>query len=232
MDPVDAKFGMTGPFSTIAKTYGFTGLKVQAGCDRPEYFHRKSDSVRCDSEFFTSWGMARNTGPFGRDCIAGANYTEAEEVGFQHEICRNPGVVPAFGELLLKTDYLVLPFLNITLSVNGKGDLPAGYDESTRGQVVSPFTLAACRGSFVLNVPELIQRDCTEESALTDFDTWTVNFGADSASGDPNGTANLVTLSAEAQAFQANFCSLQRNITMAENAPPGLSETITNYPDT
>jgi hypothetical protein len=232
MDPVDAKFGMTGPFSAIAKTYGFTGLKVQAGCDRPEYFHRKTDTVRCDSEYYNSWGIERQAGPFGRDSIAGVNYNEGEEVGFMHEVCRNPETVPAFGELLLKTDYLILPFLNITCSVNGKGELPSGYDEDTRGQVVSPFSIASCRGSFTLNIPETIQRDCSEEYPLTDFWTWTVNFGVDEKSTDPDGTDHLITLSTEAQAFMATFCSLSRAIVMSENAPPRLTETITNYPDT
>lgn len=232
MDPVDAKFGMTGPFTNIAKTFGFTGLKVQAGCDRPEYYHRRTDQIRCDSDFYNSWGIERQGGPFNVDAISDVTLNEAEEVGYMHEVCRNPAQVPAFGELLLKTDYLVLPFLVVSVAVNGKGELPASYNEDNRGQVVSPWSIAACRGLFSLDIPETIQRECSEEYPLTDFWQFTLNFGVDEKSGDPDGVAHLITLTTEADAFRETFASLQRSVTMNETSPPRLTETITNYPDT
>ena len=133
MTGVNCKFGLLGAFDKITKTYGFTGLRLVAGSDYPEYYQREITTLKCDTAIFNAQGIKR--GQLGADVLKTVTMTEAENEGYLHESARNPEQVPDVDDTnpLLKVDYLVMPFLAYTAQVSGRPSTGSGQGSDGTG---------------------------------------------------------------------------------------------------
>ena len=132
------KFGTAG--AVEQETHGFNTeqLEFRDGFDTSMFSLKFTDQWRRSAPSYCAqtYGIGKSDDPtrnsLGRP-LDTVTMAEEEEVTTPHMLPTQPDVSPSLGDKLTYTDGLIFTRKKITITINGKGDLPVGMTEADRG---------------------------------------------------------------------------------------------------
>ena len=196
-----AKFGTSG--TVESDTHGFTAeqLEYQDGFETALFPLKWLDNWRKDRPSFCAqtYGIGQSIDPtrnsLGR-ALDTVSMVEAEETTTPHMLATEPGVEPALGDKLTYTDGLIFTRKKVTITINGRGDLPVGFTEDQRGKTyegdllimpaVGDQPIVSENGGLFINRVE-------KGESVTDWNKFTIELTKFYGNTPANAQTNMIT---------------------------------------
>lgn len=225
----NAKFGTTGGVREAQRRYGYTPVEIVAGQDYLEYYSEGQNSFSITLDLYQYSGIARNTGDVGIDSFTAISVAEEEVITGPHKRAADPRTVPAFGDMMVISDYIMITRKTVKTSVTFRGELPTSWAKNKRGTVVGPYSWGSAYGSYSLLSPESFLGEVSESERVTDLDESTAEMNASIASEDDSAQTHLITLEEGVDAYVDQIYQLSVTQSLSPDGSPEKSYSITNF---
>lgn len=228
MPITNVPFGIPGPMREITVNYSFEELRIK-GCDGTYiYYLDGTEQYTLNRDVYYAYGIECNAGDIS-EVITAVSLTETEEIAGQHRVARDPGETPGEARLL-KTDFLLVVGYSRTVTVNGMGALPTGYESTDIGSTVGELTFNTRYGTFsVATGATAVLRDISHTGQITDFDNYTLNMEEYIDTTDTDAQDHLIDLETEEEAYADTLHSRAINQALAIEGVPTNTTTIVNF---
>jgi len=132
------KFGCAGAVESESHAFATDQLEFRDGFDTDIFSLKFTDTLRRGNPSFCAqtYGIGKSDDPTRNSLgvpLDTVTMSEEEEVTTPHMLATQPDTAPALGDKLTYTDGLIFFRKKITITINGKGDPPAGMQPADRG---------------------------------------------------------------------------------------------------
>jgi len=132
------KFGCAGAVESESHAFTTDQLEYRDGFDTDIFSLKFTDTLRRGNPSFCSqtYGIGKSTDPTRNSLgvpLDTVTMTEEEECTTPHMLATQPDTVPQLGDKMTYTDGLIFFRKKITITINGRGDPPAGMQPEDRG---------------------------------------------------------------------------------------------------
>lgn len=132
------KFGAAGTIEEETKSFETEELEYRDGFSTDMFDLKHTDTLRRSNPSFcaATYGIGKSDDPDSNSLgvpLDTVTLTEEEETTEPHTRATQPGESPDLGDKLTYTDGLIFHRLRKTLTINGRGDPPAGMGSANRG---------------------------------------------------------------------------------------------------
>ncbi len=237
------KFGAAGTIEEETKSYATEELEYRDGFNTEIFDLKHTDTLNRanPSHCAGTYGIGKSDDAEKNSLLVPLDtvvLSEEEEVTEPHSRATQPGESPSLGDKLTYTDGLIFHRLRQTLTINGRGDPPAGLGIANRGDTYgSTITLKpAVHGTagpiitgsgFYLRRVEISDSNTEWQKFMLELVKYLPNNAADAENNmlDPE----LFTIS-ELDAISAWY-KLSRTITLNGEGAANVEETAEIYDD-
>jgi len=132
------RFGCAGTVESETHAYNTDQLEYRDGFDTDIFSLKFTDSLKRSNPSFCAqtYGIGKSDDPSKNSLgvpLDTVTMTEEEECTTPHMIATKPDQSPILGDKLTYTDGLIFFRKKITITINGRGDPPAGMQPADRG---------------------------------------------------------------------------------------------------
>lgn len=225
----NAKFGTIGGVREAQRRYGYTPIEIVAGQDYLEYYSEGQNSFSITLDLYQYSGIVRDAGGVGIDSFTAISVAEEEVVTGPHKRAADPRSIPAFGEMLVISDYIMITRKTVKTSLTFRGELPDIWQKNKRGTVVGPYTWLTAYGAHTIITPESFLGEVSESEKVTDLDESTAEMNASVPSEDNTAQTHLIELEDGVDAYVDQIYQLSMTQSMSPDGSPEKSYSITNF---
>ncbi len=225
----NVRFGTVGGIREASRRWGYTPIEVIAGKDRLEYYQEGQNTYTLALDIYESSGIKRFTGGVDVDAFTAISLAEEEVIVGPHKAAADPREVPAYGTMLVISDYQMITHKTVKTSLTLRGELPDEWKSNKRGSVVGPYTWECAYGDFSLDTPESFVGEVGTTERITDLDESTAELSATVPSSDDNAQAHLIDVESELSPYLEDMYQLSLTSSLSPDGNPEKSYTITNF---
>ena len=238
------KFGAAGTIEEETHSYATEELEYRDGFSTDVFDLKHTDTITRSNPSFcsTTYGIAASDAGMDENSLEvpleTVTLAEEEEMTEPHSLATEPGQNPELGDKLTYTDGLIFHRLRQTLTINGKGDPPAGLGTADRGNTygstitINPAVYGTAgptiSGSgFYLRRVEIIKSNTEWQKFMLELVKYLPNTAEDAQNNmlDPD----LFTIE-ELDAI-STWYKLSRTITLNFDGAANVEETAEIYDD-
>lgn len=237
------KFGVLGTNETESHSYATEELEYRDGFSTDVFDLKHTDTLTRTTPSYcaTTYGIGASDDPTKNSLevpLETVTLTEEEEATEPHMLATDPGASPELGDKLTYTDGLIFHRLKQTLTINGKGDPPAGLGTADRGNTygstitISPAVAGTAgptiTGSgYYLRRVEITKNNTEWQKFMLELVKYTGNIEDDAQNNMI--TPELFTIE-ELDAI-STWYKLNRTITLNGEGAANVEETAEIYDD-
>jgi hypothetical protein len=132
------RFGVAGTCESETHTFNTDQLEFKDGFDTDIFSLKFTDTLRRNkpSSMAATYGIGKSTDAERNSLgvpLDRVSMVETEECTTPHMLATQPDVAPDLGDKLTYTDGMIFFRKKITITIEGRGDYPAGMGEEDRG---------------------------------------------------------------------------------------------------
>ncbi len=233
------RFGVAGTVESEAHSYTTDQLEFRDGFDTDIFSLKFTDTLRRGkpSSCAQTYGIGKSDDATRNSlgvALDSVTMTEAEEATTPHMLATQPGVAPSLGDKLTYTDGLIFFRKKITITINGRGEPPAGLGAADRGNTYAGEILIkpAVGDTPIIQESDLYINRVDINKTSTDWWKFTIELtkyvGNTVAQAQENMiTPTLFTL-AELDAISAWY-KITRTTTLNSNSESNVEESVELY---
>jgi len=235
------KFGVAGTCESETYGYNTDQLEYRDGFDTDIFSLKFTDSLKRSKPSFCAqtYGIGKSDDA-GRNSLGvpldTVTMTEAEEATTPHMIATKPDESPVLGDKLTYTDGLIFFRKKITITINGRGDPPAGMQPEDRGNTYAgTVTIKPAVGDQpVISESGLYINKVEFSKTVTDWRKFTVELVKYVGNTVAQAQENMITPSlfsiSELDAI-SQWYKITRTTTLNGTAEANVEETIEIFDD-
>jgi hypothetical protein len=235
------KFGCAGAVETESHGFATDQLEYRDGFETDIFSLKFTDTLRRGNPSFCAqaYGIGKSSDPSRNSLgvpLETVTMTEEEEVTTPHMLATQPDTSPALGDKLTYTDGLIFHRKKITITINGRGDPPAGMQPADRGNTFAGQVLIkpAVGDSPVIDESGLYINRVELSKSVTDWQKFVVELTKYVGNTVPQARENMITPQlfsvAELDAV-SQWYKLTRTTTLNGTDKPNVEETAEIYDD-
>ena len=235
------KFGCFG--AVEQETHGFNTdrLEFRDGFDTEMFSLKFTDSWRRSAPSFCAqtYGIGKSDdatrNSLGRP-LDTVTMAEDEEVTTPHMIATQPDVSPSLGDKLTYTDGLIFTRKKVTVTINGKGELPEGMTENDRGNTFAGRVMIkpAVGDTPIIDDSGFYISRVERGKTVTDWQKFTIELVKYIGNSVANARQNMIAPSlfteAELDAV-SQWYKITRTTTLNATDKANVEETVEIYDD-
>lgn len=235
------KFGAAGAVETESHAYTTDQLEYRDGFDTEIFSLKFTDTLRRGNPSFCAqaYGIGKSSDPTRNSLgvpLDTVTMTEDEEVTTPHMLATQPDTSPALGDKLTYTDGLIFFRKKVTITINGRGEPPAGMQPEDRGNTYSGQVLIkpSVGDSPAIDESDLYINRVEVSKSVTDWQKFTVELTKYIGNTVENARENIITPSlftiTELDAI-SQWYKISRTTTLNGTDKPNTEETVELYDD-
>lgn len=235
------KFGCAGAVESESHAFATDQLEFRDGFDTEIFSLKFTDTLRRGNPSFCAqtYGIGKSSDPTRNSLgvpLDTVTMAEEEECTTPHMLATQPDTAPALGDKLTYTDGLIFFRKKITITINGRGEPPAGMQESDRGNTfVGEVLIKPAVGDLPLVQESGLYVNRVELSkSVTDWKKFTVELTKYIGNTVVNAQQNMIEPQlftiAELDAISAWY-KISRTTTLNGTDKANVEETVEIYDD-
>jgi len=235
------KFGCAGAVETESHGFLTEQLEYRDGFDTDIFSLKFSDNLRRGNPSFCAqaYGIGKSTDPSRNSLevpLETVTMSEEEEVTTPHMLATQPDTSPSLGDKLTYTDGLIFFRKKITITLNGKGDPPAGMGVADRGNTYAGQVLIkpAVGDEPIISESGLYINRVEVSKSVTDWQKFTVELTKYIGNTVAQARENMITPElfsvVELDAI-SEWYKISRTTTLNLTDKPNVEETVEIYDD-
>ena len=233
------KFGVAGAVESESHGYLTDQLEYRDGFDTDIFSLKFSDNLRRGNPSFCAqaYGIGKSTDPTRNSlevALDTVTMSEDEEVTTPHMLATQPDTSPSLGDKLTYTDGLIFFIKKITITINGKGDPPAGMGVADRGNTYGQTLLIkpAVGDEPMISESGLYINRVEVSKTVTDWQKFTVEMTKYIGNTVSQAQQNMITPGlfsiVELDAI-TKWYKISRTTTLNATDKPNVEETVELY---
>jgi hypothetical protein len=236
-----AKFGCAGNVESESHGFATDQLEYRDGFDTDIFSLKFTDNLRRGNPSFCAqtYGIGKSTDPTRNSLgvpLDTVTMTETEECTTPHMLATQPDTSPELGDKLTYTNGMIFFRKKITITINGRGDPPAGMAPEDRGNTYAGEVILkpAVGDSPAIQESGLYINRVELSKTVTDWQKFTIELTKFVGNTVENAQQNMITPQlfsiAELDAI-SQWYKITRTTTLNGTDKANVEETIEIYDD-